>query len=544
MVETVEADQELRRFYHYSIKDLLKRYKKNVMRRVYAIRIMKNIRNLRKVVNLSMVFGSPTYIGLVASCFFVTGVFAANFSVFASHSMLLSPFSFAFLIGLTAHESKRDGEPDSETNEGKKDKESSGRPKKKKEKGKEKDDILQFLLPAIDRVERLAKSGISVVAYLRVSTFRQVLGKSLECQERELRARAKQVGAALIYWIIDAGKSGRDFSARKLGMVLALAAAGKINKLVISEIDRIGRKSLQLLGFLLQLRGYGVTIVTPAQELDVEKLGDFIFTAVKAFAAEDQNNIRGYVALRSKVQAFSKRIWNLDVPIAYQKKKSWIAKVPVWDPIINKIFNLFLKYKSYGLVCKIVNDLFSGFLKKPLTRQQVRQILVNPVYVGKPRYCGEVAEKKFPDAVIVDHSLAYVSEDVFEKVQTVIAAKSEKYSRRKKPVEELVEAFGLEVLDFLPHVRVHCPRCNSEMRGGGGSDYVCPNCNKHLNPVKKTELQKIREWALNREKSLRVLVKLLKKYKQTGKKWKDGDIEGLLNEHKKNDGDDGEEQKR
>jgi len=154
-------------------------------------------------------------------------------------------------------------------------------------------------------------------------------------------------------------------------------------------------------------------------------------------------------------------------------------------------------------------------------------------------------EKMFGKVVIKDPSLAYVTEDIFEKVQTVIKAKSAKYSRRKKPVEDLVETFGLEVMDFLPYVRVVCPNCGSVMNSNGGSDYICPKDGRHLNPVKKTNLQKIRHWALNREKSLQVLCKLLKKYKLTGKKWKDADIERSLREHKENDSEnDGEKEKK
>lgn len=510
----------------------------------YAFRIMKNLRNLRKSIKLSMVSWSPAYITLAATRFFLT-----CFSVSLSNSMLLSPFFFAFLAGLTASASNGYRKCDGKSNDGKKNRGSPEKPTKKKEKSKkenEKEDFLQFLYPTIDRIEVCGKSGISVAAYRRVSTFRQVLlGKSLECQEDDQRARAIAIGARIIYWFIDAGKSGKDFSTRKLNTILALAAAGKIDKLVISEIDRVGRKSLKLLGFLLQLRGYGVTIVTPTQELDIEKLGDFIIAAVKAFAAEDQNNSRGFAALNSKVKAFRKRIWNLDIPIGYQKKKSWLAKVPGWNPVISKMFMLFLRYKKYGLVCNIINDVFSGFLKKPLTRQQVRQILGNSVYMGKPRYSGDIVDKTFGKVVINDPTLAYVSEDIFEKVQTVIKAKSAKYSRRKKPVEELVETFGLEVLDFLPYVRVICPNCGSVTNSNGGSDYICPKDGKHINPVKKTDLQRIREWALNREKSLQVLCKLLKKYKLTGKKWKDADIERLLREHKENDSEDeGKEEKK
>jgi hypothetical protein len=508
---------------------------KNIMREVLRSRIIKSIRICRKINSLSTVFRVLAYIGLSASCFFLTEFLAIHFN-FQLHSMPLLTFPATTLIGLVASESKPDEEPDNTNSDNKKGEKSSDELKKERSKEKGADGILQLFFPAIHRVERTAESGISVVAYLRVSDARQVLGQSLMCQERELRARAKIVGAALIYWIIDAGKSGKDFSARKLGTILALAAAGKFQKLIISEIDRAGRKSLRLLGFLLQLRGYGVTIVTPTQELDIEKLGDFIITAVKAFAAEDQNNIRGYVALRSKVQNFCNRKWNFDVPIAYQKKKKWICKVPGWDPVIDELFTLLLKCKKYGIVCDVVNNHFKDFLKeKPLTRQQIRQILSNPVYKGSPRCSGEVAEEKFPDAVVIDPSLAYVSEETFEKTQKIITAKSAKYSRRKKTVQELVETAGLEVLDFLPTVKVHCPRCNGEMRGGGGYDYVCPSCSKHRNPVKKKELEKILEWVLKREKVLRLLVKLLEKYKLTGKKWEDEDLEGFLNEHKKND---------
>jgi DNA invertase Pin-like site-specific DNA recombinase len=448
------------------------------------------------------------------------------------------------LIGLTSHKSKREEEANGESNHAEKDKYPEN-PKKKNErgKGKRKDDILQFLYPAIDWIEVLAETGITVVAYLRVSTVKQAVeGKSLQAQENELRAVAKRMGAARIIWLVDAGKSGRDFSGRKLSTILALAAAGRINKLIVSEIDRVGRKSLKLLGFLLQLRSYDVIIVTPTGELDLEKLSDFIVTTAKAFGAEEQNDNRGYYALRSKVETFRHRRWNLDIPKGFQKKGRWIEKIPGWDAVISQIFKLFIKYENYALVTNIVNDQFKNFLEKPLTRQQVRQILENPIYIGKPQYSGEVVEKKFGKVVISDPHLAYVTEDLFEKAKTIIKAKYANYSPRKKPIEELVETFGPEVLDFLPNVAVLCPRCKTVMKGNGGSDYICPRDGSHLNPLKKTELQRIREWFFIREKGLRVLVRLLKKYKRKGKKLKDADIERLLKENKKDDGNEGEEE--
>ncbi len=516
---------------------------KNMWRQVLPTRIMKSLKTYGKVVNLSTLSDGLLYIGSAASWFALPGIFAANFHVLPSSSAILSPLFSVLFVGLTSNKPTRDVEPNGDSNEDEKDKEEPKKPKKRKGKGK--DDILLFLYPAIDWIEVIARTGITVVAYLRVSTVRQAVeGDSLEAQENELRAMAKRMGAARIIWLVDAGKSGRDFSGRKLSTILALAAVGKIDKLIVSEIDRVGRKSLNLLGFLLQLRGYGVVIVTPNGELDLKKIGDFIITTAKAFGAEEQNDNRGYYALRSKVQAFQHRRWNLDYPIGYQKKRHWIEKTPGWDPVISQIFTLFIKYGNYALVTSIVNDQFRNFLVTPLTRQQVRQILENPVYFGKPQFSGDVVEKKFGKVFVPDVRLAYITEATFEKVQIIIKEKYANYSPRKKPLEELVEAFGPEVLDFLPNVAVLCPRCKGVMKGNGGSDYICPRDGSHLNPVKMTELQKIREWFFKRDEKVHALVKLLKKFRRTSKKLKDADIERLLKENCKKEGIEGEEEKK
>ena len=88
------------------------------------------------------------------------------------------------------------------------------------------------------------------------------------------------------------------------------------------------------------------------------------------------------------------------------------------------MFNLFLKYKNYGLVCRTVNNLFCSFLKKPLKRDQVKRILRNPLYMGKPKLSGAVIAEMFPEAVVDDPSLRYVTEDVFAKAQEIITART------------------------------------------------------------------------------------------------------------------------
>ena len=226
------------------IRTFRKIYMKNMIRAVLPARIIKTLKILRKVHNLSMVHREVIYIGLAASCFAITGFFAINLHASPSHGMVLSPSFPILLAGLAAHKPVRDEENNGESK--KDEKNTTNSTKSTKRKGTKKDIILELLYPAIDWIEVLAKTGITVVAYVRVSTLKQAVeGESLKAQENELRAMAKRMGAARIIWLIDAGKSGRDFSGRKLSTILALAAAGKVDKLIVSEIDRVGRKVSQ-----------------------------------------------------------------------------------------------------------------------------------------------------------------------------------------------------------------------------------------------------------------------------------------------------------
>jgi DNA invertase Pin-like site-specific DNA recombinase len=504
-----------------SFSILRKLFIKSMIRSALANRIIITIKALRKCLKAIMDFWRFAFKRQLAPYLFLIG-----FLTFLFSQKILSCYSFcALLVGLTT---QKNHESTSEPKSSKGNKSKDASVKKIITKEEKEDRLLQAIFPSIDKIERFAKEGSNVAAYLRVSTIRQAKeGKSLKAQEIELRALAQKIGASRVFYLIDAGKSGREFSGRKLSIILALATAKKIDKLIVSEIDRVGRRSLKLLGFLLQLRGYGVVIVTPTGELDLEKLADFVMTAIKAFGAEEQNELRGYYALRSKVQAFQSRAWNLKVPLGYKKKRQWIEKDPRWNRIIKDVFDLFLRYKSYILVANIVNRLHRSFLEKPLTRQQVKQILENPVYVGKPRYYGEVVNRKFGEVVVCDPNLAHVDEDMFEKTRKIVSSIGLKNRRRESELEELVENCGLEVLDYLPDVALICPECHGIMVRNGSS-YICQNCKRQSKAIKKKSIEKIREWALKRDKATETILRIYRRYKKKKKKWRNTDLESSL----------------
>jgi len=406
----------------------------------------------------------------------------------------------------------------------------------------DRDRILQALYPEIEKVEHFdGPNGVGSVAYRRVSTVRQAEdGASLEAQEKEHRSTAIRIRTPRVFWITDAGKSVKEFTSDKLNTILRLAAKGEIDRLIIRDIERVGRKALRMLGFYLELcGGYGVLIETTNQEYDLRKLTDLILTTVKTFAAEDENVKRSFSSLSSRVHCFRNRQWHLPIPVGYQKKGEWLEKLLGWTELIVDIFDYFLKIHDYGATNKFINRKYKDFLKeppnRPLTRQQITCILQNPVYAGRPTFSGQAIERNFGHVVIEDPNLSYIDFESFKRASDIIAEKHKSYRRNKKDLVKLVENCGIEVLEFIPEVAVLCPNCGEIMKcnGGGSNDiYTCPKCGANKQCPKKKEVVKILEWGLKRERALQTILEILHRYKVTSPSL--ADLNLLLSDFNKN----------
>ena len=111
--------------------------------------------------------------------------------------------------------------------------------------------------------------------YIRVSTDKQ----TLENQRFEIEKYCKNNNIAIDYWIEETISSTKDLSKRKLGKLLK-----KIKKddlIITSEISRIGRNLLQVMGILNNLLSTGAKILTIKDRF---KLGDDISSKIFAFA--------------------------------------------------------------------------------------------------------------------------------------------------------------------------------------------------------------------------------------------------------------------
>ena len=344
------------------------------------------------------------------------------------------------------------------------------------------------------------KEGTGVALYLRVSTDRQAeKGFSLKDQEERLRAEAERLKATRIYPIVDAGESGTDFNRKGLNEILELARGNNIQYVLVTSLDRIGRDLIESLDYTRKLRDFGVKIIAAGTEADIATEEGLMNSTIQFLSAELENRRRTKSSIAGRIQSFKSRRWGSPVPKGYHKRKDgWIEKEPSWDPLIKDVFDSFLRVGNYRAVRDIINKRYRDFLTNPVTRHQIKQILHDPTYMGKPRYAGKVT--------VEDSGLAYVNPETFEKVQELANRIRRRYSHKKKDaLQDLVRKYGLDVLEFIPDTAVLCPDCKGVMVKNGtisigewtAHNYLCRKCGKQRKVPTKNQIRRIQEWAPN-----------------------------------------------
>jgi len=343
-------------------------------------------------------------------------------------------------------------------------------------------------------IEELGGNGPRVAAYLRVSTGKQAReGLSLEVQKEVLEGLRDKLKPSIIYWFVDPGMSGEDFDRRKIKKILELRERKEIDELWVTQIDRIGRECRRSLLFFLEFSEDGGIIRTPERTYSTKELADILIFAIESYGAQAENRRRAERAAASKMQNFRNKKWNKPVPFGYCKDGSWIRKIgDDYEPILNEMYDLFGKLHSISKVTKRINAKYGDLIGKPLTRAQVKRILTDPMYVGKPSHMG---------VTVADESLRYVSDEIFDKCQKILKKVREKYQQQKiSPLEKLVLTYDVSVLDFLRNiVEFHHKGCGGLLVKNGTRPsqqglkqvYLCKKCRCQIGVPTKSMLKKI-----------------------------------------------------
>ncbi len=316
--------------------------------------------------------------------------------------------------------------------------------------------------------------------YTRVSTEIQVDGFSLDAQEEEIRAFAKQRNINIVGQYSDEGKSGKNAEQRPAFnqmMEDIRRRKDNIRYVLVFKLSRFARNTSDTAKYLQELASYGIGLLGIKDSIDTSTVtGKMIANIMGAVAEVELENIHEQT-LAGRQQKARSGLWNgAQAPYGYCLENKMLEVNPSEADVVKEIFRLYTEEgQSLQYITRKLNDenvtreqrgntKFSGF-----TDRTVRSILKNPVYAGKIAYGRrhtvkvegtnnetKVVKQNDESKIIIVDGLheAIISEGTFEKAQNLLS----KRASHRKTRSDSTNVYPLTGL-------IKCPDCGKNIFG-------------------------------------------------------------------------------
>lgn len=225
---------------------------------------------------------------------------------------------------------------------------------------------------------------MKIAAYCRVSTARITQLESLSNQKEFFVGYAKANNHELISIYADEGISGKQMKNRtEFLRMLEDAKEGKFEAIVVKDISRFSRNTLDFLIAIRSLKSMGVDVIFLSNNMSVLGNGELFLTMHSAIAQEESLNLSKRIKFGKKVNAQKGR-----VPTSifgYDRVDNFNLKINEQEAeVVKKIFNLYTKSGySKNEIARFLND--NGYKTKRLSNfsaKTVSRIMSNPIYCG------------------------------------------------------------------------------------------------------------------------------------------------------------------
>ena len=278
-----------------------------------------------------------------------------------------------------------------------------------------------------------------IAAYCRVSTDKDEQLDSLNHQKEFFVEYAKRSGHELVRLYADEGISGTSLKKREeFKRLLRDAELGLFNMVVVKDISRFARNTVDALQSIRKLKSMGICTLFLTANMDSMGDSEFILTLFSAMAQEESSNLSKRVKWGKKINAEKGRVPQRI--FGYDRIDNFTLEInPGEAGIVRKIFSL---YNDQGLGCRTISatlnrDRDKTKLGSDWNARGVRRILVNPIY------CGILINHKYeiedfltgrqirlPEEEQFCHSRpawAIVTPETFRKAQEIMASRRTQY---------------------------------------------------------------------------------------------------------------------
>lgn len=232
--------------------------------------------------------------------------------------------------------------------------------------------------------ERYLSKRLKMVGYGRVSTDEEKQLDSLQNQIEFFTQFAESRNYQLIHVYADEGISGKQLKKRDEFMkMLSDAEIYQFDVVVVKDVSRFARNTVDLLTSIRKLKGMGVNVLFVNNNQQTMGESEFVITLLGAMAQEESANLSKRVKFGKAINAKKGR-----VPreiLGYDKVDNYTLKVnEEGASLVRRIYTMYLS-GDCGMA-HIATILRGEQIRTPkgcaFTEGYIRRVLTNPIYCG------------------------------------------------------------------------------------------------------------------------------------------------------------------
>ncbi len=310
---------------------------------------------------------------------------------------------------------------------------------------------------------------MKIAAYARVSTEKESQVESFEKQIEFFNEFTKKNNYELYKLYADEGISGKQIKHRKqFQQMMQDAKAKKFDKVVVKDVSRFARNTVDLLQSIRELKSYGIEVDFLNNGEIMEGGSEFILTILGAMAQQESANMSKRVKFGKDITAKKGRVPN--IVFGYDKipDERYTLKINEEEAkIVKEIFESYV-YKGIGTT-KIAWDLNDRGIRTKKTKSKwvqtsIVRMLKNPIYTGRvTNKKSEVTDfitgtrKDLPEEewITVERpEMRIISDELFNRAQDILSQRSNEFKLNNKR----------EKTEYVFSTLIYCKHCGYSFR--------------------------------------------------------------------------------
>ena len=257
------------------------------------------------------------------------------------------------------------------------------------------------------------------IAYIRVSSDRQVDGNSLTTQEKRVLEHVSSKGYELEKIFVGKGESAKTDQRPELQEMLAYAKKrrGAIQVLIFPKVDRFARYTEDYFHLKRAFKALGIRVESADERFDDSPAGRFMESLLAATAQFD-NDVRAERSKGGMREAVTQGRWVWGAPRGFRNirnnSRATIEPDPVRGPVIREAFTMLAsgRFRSHSVRSWLASRGIT------LSRSQFYRMIHNKAYIGIIEAFGVVERAAPPFVPLVSEAAFYRAQAALRKTRT------------------------------------------------------------------------------------------------------------------------------